>query len=527
MVCKVASVEDIRRLDRMAEEVYGISPVILMENAGNAVYAVIEREIGIKYINFLVVAGPGNNGGDGFAAARKLYSNGASVKVAILADPNKYSNEAKLNYEIIKKLPIEKYYVDRVDEEFLSLIEEADVIVDAIFGVGISKPVTGVYFDAIKEINESGKLIVSVDIPSGVNGDTGEVMGIAVKADYTVTFGLPKRGLFLFPGAEYVGKLYLSHISYPPELYNDESIKVQLNEPVMLPERRMDTHKGDYGKALFIAGSSRYLGAPYLAALSFLKAGGGLSYLATPKSVAPFIISMGPEIVPIPLKETEEGTISLENLEFLIEFSKKNDFVIIGPGISLNSETQEFVRKIVPHIDKPLIIDGDGLTAISKDPMMIRDRKQPTILTPHFGEMSRLTGLDIDYIKRNKIDVVMKYCNEWNAIIILKGAYSLIGYPDGTVYINTSGNPGMATAGSGDVLTGCIAAMYGLGLSVDDAVRMGVFIHGLAGDLAAEKVGMDGVTATTILNYVPKAVKYLRENFEEIVETQNYTVYKI
>lgn len=526
MVCKVVSVEEIRRLDKMAKEIYGINPEILMENAGEAVYRVIEKEIGVDK-NFLVVCGPGNNGGDGFVVARKLYSRGANVEVAILADPSKYSDEAKLNYEIIKKLPIEKQHFNEVGEKFLSLISSSEVIVDAIFGVGLSRPLSGFYFDAIKEINDSGKVVVSVDVPSGVNGDTGEIMGIAVKADYTVTFGLPKRGLFLLPGAEHVGKLYLSYISYPPELYTDGSIKVQLNEPLNLPRRGLDTHKGDYGKVLFIAGSSLYLGAPYLASLSFLKAGGGLSYLATPKSVAPFVINMCPEVVPIPLKETEDGTISLDNLEFLIDQSKKKDFVVLGPGLSLNPETQEFVREIVPKIEKPLMIDGDGLTAIAKDLRVIKERKNPTILTPHFGEMSRLTGLDVEKIKRDKIDVVMRCCEDWNAIVVLKGAFSTIGYPDGEVYINTSGNPGMATAGSGDVLTGCIAAMYGIGFNLKDAVRMGVFIHGLAGDLAAKEIGMDGLTASTIMNYIPKTLKYLRERYKEIVETQNYKVYKI
>ena len=227
--------------------------------------------------------------------------------------------------------------------------------------------------------------VFSVDIPSGINGDTGEVMGVAVKADYTVTFGLPKLGNMLYPGHDHCGKLYVSHISFPPALYDSRAIKVAINNPVELPERARDTHKGSYGKALFIAGSSSYLGAPYFSALSFLKAGGGLSYLATPKSISPFIASKGSEIVFVPQKETASGSIALENKDELLEFSQTVDMVVLGPGLSLASETQELVRKLAPKIDKPLLIDGDGITAIAEDLGKIRKREAPTILTPHSG----------------------------------------------------------------------------------------------------------------------------------------------
>ncbi|PIP05207.1 MAG: NAD(P)H-hydrate dehydratase, partial [Syntrophobacterales bacterium CG23_combo_of_CG06-09_8_20_14_all_48_27] len=330
---------------------------------------------------------------------------------------------------------------------------------------------------------------------------------------------LPKLGNILYPGYARGGKLYLSHISYPAALYNSDVIKVEINNPIELRERDKDSHKGDYGKVLFIAGSSSYLGAPYFSALSFLKAGGGLSYLAAPKSICPFLASKGSEIVFLPQEETSSGSIALENEEALLEFSERVDMVIMGPGLSLNEETQELVRELAQEIKKPLLIDGDGITAIVRDKEKIKNRKAVTVLTPHSGEMSRISKKEISEIKKNRIEILQCTTEELNAMIVLKGAHSLIGYPDGSVFINLSGNPGMATAGSGDVLTGTIAAMFGLGLSLEDAVKMGVFIHGFSGDLAAKDKGEDGIMAQDILDYLPAAMKRYREDFNEMSRT--------
>jgi NAD(P)H-hydrate epimerase len=423
-------------------------------------------------------------------------------------------------------MPIEMSRVSSIDHvipEFL----DCDVIVDAIFGTGLVRKVSGIYKDVIQLINDSQSTVFSVDIPSGINGDTGEVMGAAVEADFTVTFGIPKLGNVFLPGYEHCGKLYVSHISFPPALYNSDSMKVAINSPLELPRRLRDTHKGNYGKALFIAGSASYFGAPYFSALSFLKAGGGLSYLATPKSISPFIANKGSEIVFVPQKETPSGSLALENKNGLLKFSQTVDMVVLGPGLSLTKETQELVRELTPKINKPLLIDGDGITAIAEDLGKIKKRKAPTILTPHLGEMSRITKLEISEINKNKIDVLQRTARELNAIIILKGAHSYIGYPDGNVFINLIGNSGMATAGSGDVLTGTIAAMYGLGLVLEDAVRMGVFIHGFSGDVAAVDKGEDGITAQDILDYLPETMKLYRENFADISENLYESIFVV
>ena len=511
---KVSRVSEMRALDRTAIEKFGIMEELLMENAGEAAYFVLLKEFGIKDKKFLVFCGLGNNGGDGFVVARKIHSNGGVVKVFVLGDQSKFKGAAKINLDIVSRLPIEVRQLESIEAMKME-VDQCDAIVDAIFGTGLTRDVAGLYRDVIELINKSGKTVLSLDIPSGVHGDTGKVMGTAVKADYTVTFGLPKIGNMLFPGYDLCGKLYVSHISFPPSVYNADSLKVEINHPMKLSPRDKSGHKGDFGEVLFIAGASSYFGAPYFAALSFLKAGGGYSRLAAPKSITPFIATKGSEIVFVPQKETSSGSIALENKRALLELSERMDMVVLGPGLSLEEEAQQLARELAKEMNKPLLIDGDGITALCKDLQIIKERKAETILTPHLGEMSRITKMSVREIDANKIDVLQRTARELNAMIVLKGAHSLIGYPDERVFINMSGNPGMATAGSGDVLTGTIAAMYGLGLSVQDAVRKGVFIHGLAGDLAAEDKGEDGITAQDILDYLPFAVKTDREGLNE------------
>ena len=511
---KVSRVSEMRIMDRTAVDRFGIAEELLMENAGEAVYFVILSEFGIRDKNFIVLCGIGNNGGDGFVVARKIHSNGGKVKIFILGDRRRFKGAAKMNLDITSHLPIEIQQIESL-KSIKTDVFHCDAIVDAIFGTGLTRDVGGLYRNVIGLVNESGKTVFSVDIPSGINGDTGKIMGIAVKADYTITFGLPKIGAMLFPGYDLCGKQYVTHISFPPAIYNKDSMKTEINHPPKLAPRNRDAHKGDLGEVLFVAGAASYYGAPYFAALSFLKAGGGYSRLAAPESMTPFIANKGSEIVFFPQKETTSGTISPENGDALLKLSEKMDMVVLGPGLSLDEETQKLARKLTAEIIKPLIIDGDGITALCDDLEILKARKAETILTPHLGEMSRITNTGIPEIDTNKIDVLQRTARELNATIVLKGGHSLIGYPDERVFINMTGNPGMATAGSGDVLTGAIAAMFGLGLSVQDAVRKGVFIHGLAGDLAAEYEGEDGITAQDIMDYLPLAVRMDREGLDE------------
>ncbi len=514
---RISTVEQMREMDRRAIEEYGIEEKLLMENAGHAVYFTILRHFGcVKGKRFVVFAGPGNNGGDALVVTRKLHSNGAEVKVYLMSDPERYRGAAKMNYGIVKNLgiSIERFQGD--DAMVRLAVEHADAVIDGILGTGISRRVEGKYAEAIRIINESAKLVFSVDIPSGINGNTGEVMGIAVEADYTVTFGLPKIGNILYPGYAHCGKLYVTHISFPPENYEREDVKVMTNDPLPIPSRREDGHKGSFGDVLFISGAKKYYGAPFFSAMSFLKAGGGYARLATAKSVVPFIGSEGREIVFHPVDETEEGSIAKSAIDEMMRIIENVDFVVMGPGTSTNGETQELLLKLVPKINKPLLVDGDGLTALAKNPNVLLERKEPTVLTPHPGEMARLIGGSVKDVLADSIGVARDFTTRYGVVVVLKGAHTRIAMPDGKVYINMSGNSGMATAGSGDVLTGTIAAMFGLGLEFEDAVRMGVFVHGLAGDIAAEKIGKDGMTARDIMNALPEAMRRIRENFEEV-----------
>ncbi len=514
---RISTVEQMHELDRRAIEKYGIEDKLLMENAAHAVYFVILKHLGnLRNKRFVTFAGPGNNGGDAIAVSRKLVSNGANLMIYLMSDPEKYKGAARMNYEIARNIgiPMERFQGDSAMVRMN--VDAADAIIDGIFGTGLSREVKGNYAEAIKIINESGKTVFSVDIPSGINGNTGKVMGIAVRASYTITFGLPKLGNILYPGFEYCGKLYVSHISFPPENYDDPQIKLLINTPVPLPPRKKDGHKGTFGDVLFVAGAKKYYGAPYFAALSFLKAGGGYSRLATAKSVVPFIGSEGREIVFHPLEETEDGSISYTAREEILKIAEETDFVVLGPGTSLNDRTQKLIVDLIPLITKPILIDGDGLTALSKNLDVLKERKNFTILTPHPGEMARLMGVSVKEILESRIEVAREFAVNYGVIVVLKGAHTQIAFPDGNVYINMSGNSGMATAGSGDVLTGTIAAMYTLGLKIPDAVRMGVFVHGLAGDIAAENKGEDGITARDIMESLPEALRRIREEFKEV-----------
>jgi ADP-dependent NAD(P)H-hydrate dehydratase / NAD(P)H-hydrate epimerase len=503
---KLATVEQMRRMDRYAIDKLGIAEEILMENAALAAVALFAKEIGIRGMKFVVFCGAGNNGGDGLAVARLIMSAGGVAKVLLTASPKKYSGAAKTNYDILCNLSGDIQLLTRADEARADILH-CDAVVDAIFGTGLDRDVRGLSADVIALINECGRPVLSLDIPSGISGDTGRVMGVAVRASHTIAFGLPKIGNLLYPGYEHCGVLAVTHISFPPSLYDRTDLTVETNDRVLLPPRSVEAYKGLMGDVLFIAGGANYFGAPYFSAMSFLKAGGGYARLAAPASIIPFIAQSGREIVYLPQRETAAFSLSLKSKPELLALADKADMVVIGPGLSLQDETTKLVRELSSVIAKPLLIDGDGLTAIAERPEILLKRKAATILTPHAGEMARLARKTVAEVNADKISILRETSEKMNATIVFKGAHSLVGLADGRVYVNLSGNPGMATAGSGDVLTGCIAAMHGLGLSPELATRKGVFLHGYAGNLAAAQKGEDGIVATDILEHMPAALK--------------------
>jgi len=507
---KIANVDEMRLMDRYAIEKLGIAEEILMENAGLAALNVLGNQISLSNKKFVIFCGSGNNGGDGLVVARLIHSHGGRPKVFLLSDSAKFKGAAKTNFDIMARLPIEVVKLDKAASAKKDLAH-CDAAIDAIFGTGLDRPVAGLAADVIALINKSKKNVLSLDIPSGINGNTGEVMGAAVRADYTVTFGLPKIGNMLYPGYEFCGTLFVSHISFPPSLYDQSDLMIQTNKDIALPERPIEAYKGAMGDVLFIAGAANYYGAPYFAAMSFLKSGGGYARLAALHSVVPVIAKRGREIVYLPQEETAAGSLALKSKKELLTLSEKVDMVVMGPGLSLQEETVRLMQELAAEIRKPLLIDGDGLTAIAQKPEILRHRRAATILTPHTGEMARLTGKSAAQINSGKIEILREAAKQLKAVIVLKGAHSLIGAGDGNIFVNLSGNAGMATAGSGDVLTGCIAAMFGMGLNPVEATRKGVFLHGYAGDLAALKKGADGITANNIMDFLPMALKHDRQ----------------
>jgi hydroxyethylthiazole kinase-like uncharacterized protein yjeF len=507
---RVCSVEQMRALDRRAVEEHRIPEPILMENAGLAAAAVVRARFGVRGRRFAVVCGTGNNGGDGLVVARRLHSEGGAVRVLVVGDPQRYGPTSRANFEMVLAAGIE-VVADASPAQVGEALAWCEVAVDGLLGTGLQRDVGGAMREVIEALNASGRPVLSLDIPSGVDGDSGAVRGVAVRAEATVTFGLPKLGNLLFPGAELGGELHVCHISYPPALQGSSELAVALNAPPPLPPRPRDGHKGSFGDALFVAGAASYYGAPSLAALSMLRSGGGYARLAAPRSVTPVVAALASEVVLAPQEETATGSLALSSYDRLLELAGAVDFVVLGPGLSLHDETQELVRRLAAEIPRPLLLDGDGLTAVAADLDVLRRRRAPTVLTPHLGEMTRLVGLAAAEIRRDPVGVLQRACRDLDAVVVLKGAHSLVGLPDGQVRVNLSGNPGMASAGVGDVLTGAVAAMHGLGLALEDAVGAGVLLHGAAGDLAARARGEDGITARDLLDHLPEAVRAYRE----------------
>lgn len=513
---KVSSVAAMRELDRRAITEFGIPDHLLMENAGLAVVRAVRERWPAPGLAVVVLCGGGNNGGDGFVVARGLRSEGARVTTLLFADPEGFGEAARLHLDLLRRGGGE-VSVRPGMEVVRAALDSAEVVVDALLGTGLTREVGGVLREVIEAVNAAGRPVVSVDIPSGIDGDTGLVRGVAVRAEVTVTFGLPKLGGLLEPGASHCGRLLVNHIGFPPQLWAAPELAVEISTPRALPPRAPDGHKGRFGEVLVVAGAAGYLGAPTLAAMAVLRAGAGYVRLAAPRSVVPHLGVVAREAVFQPQPETASGSLAAAAVDGLLELGRSVDFAVVGPGLSLDPETAAAVRRLVAGLEVPLLVDGDGLTAVVDHLGVVRERKAPTVLTPHPGEMARLTGRPVAEIRDDPVGTVQEISRDLGAVVLLKGARTLVGEPDGRVRLNPTGNSGMGTAGSGDVLTGTIAALSGLGLGIGDAAATGVWVHGLAGDLAAARVGPDGMTAGDVLDALPEAMRRLRQDRDALI----------
>ncbi len=511
-----------RQLDQLAEQA-GLPSLVLMENAALRIAEVLQQHFELDPPKrIVIVCGKGNNGGDGMALARHLSNIGFQVQVFLLADPSELKGDAATNYEVAANfgIPIQPIVSSEELPQIVEPLRNADLVVDALLGTGITGEVRGLYAEVIPLITRHSPRILSVDIPSGINSDTGEVCGVAVRADATITLGAIKLGLILFPGADYAGDLFVGSLGIPNSLLTKLNIQkfVATHEIVhrVLPPRSPNTHKGDYGRVLIVGGAPGMSGAAIMAGKAALRSGAGLVQVALPQSLNIAIEASTLEVMSFPLPETEVATIAPEALNVLAPRLEWADVIAVGCGISRHEQTQKFVRQLVARVDKPMVIDADGLIALSGCSEILRQRKSLTVLTPHPGEMAALMQTKTDEVQRDRVGIALKAAKDFNAIVVLKGARTIAASPDGTVFVNPTGNAGMATGGSGDVLTGMIAALLAQTIvrpsstpalrSLTEAVAAAVFLHGLAGDIASWEKGEVALVAGDLLDHLPRAI---------------------
>jgi len=508
---KVVTSQQIREIDQKAIEEYGISALTLMENAGSRIFQNMKNIYpDLKLKEVVIFAGSGNNGGDGFVIARHLYNYGTKVKVFLLSPFNKIKGEAKVNLNIINEMGIELIEVKTEElKKIQEAIQNSDLIVDAILGTGLHGKVTGLKAEIIDLINVAKKEVVAVDIPSGLDADIGKIEGPCIKATYTVTLALPKIGLLIYPGASYVGKIIIENIGIPSYLLENRKLKINLVTKEMvktlLPLRPIYSHKGSFGKVLILAGSVGMTGAAFLTSEAALRSGAGIVVLGIPQSLNSIMEVKLTEVMTLPLAETENQSLKEDAEETILKLIKKFSVLGIGPGISRQLETQRLVRKIIEKSTIPLVVDADAIYALSEDPAILKKTKAPLVITPHPGEMAKLTNKDINYILDNQLNISREVAQEYGIIVVLKGARTIIANQEGEIYINIGDNSGMATGGSGDVLTGIISSLIAQRANNLSAAIAGVYIHSLAGNLARNIKGERGMIAGDILSQVPQA----------------------
>jgi len=521
---KSLTAERMREVDRLTTERYGVASLDLMENAGRGVASYIAGRHGnLDRRRIVVLCGKGNNGGDGFVAARYLAEYGARPSVYLFGTPDDVRGDAAVNLKRWQATgPVSVVTTPEAFGQLRPELAAADVVIDGLLGTGLGGPVRGLIGAAIEEVNRLGGRaeVVSIDIPSGMSADVFDSPGPTVAADVTITFTAPKIGMLLPPNAERVGRLIVQEIGSPPELFEDDpSLKLHWIEPRefrALPLRRApNTHKGTYGHALIVAGSHGKSGAAALAGMGALRSGAGLATVATPAPALAVVAQQMPELMTVPLAATPEGSIAFGVFEsgLWCELLGGKTAVAMGPGLTTNPETARFVRAAVADCALPLILDADGLNAFDQDAELLKNHRAPLAVTPHPGEMARLVGATAAQVQQRRLETALDAARAWNAFVVLKGFRTIVAMPDGRALVNSTGNPGMATGGTGDVLTGILAGLTAwLGAeNWETVLGMGVYLHGLAGDLAAEQGGEISLVATDLVRALPRAFGHLLE----------------
>jgi len=515
---KIVSAAEMREIDRVTSERFGVPSLTLMENAGAALANSV-----ISYYpdatRITVICGKGNNGGDGFVAARKLQNQAREVKLVLLADPSELRGDAA---EMFRKLTLSPILARSENE--LKAHLDADVLIDAILGTGFRPPVSGLYATAIAAINVSTAPVVAVDIPSGADADVmGEQVGAVCRADGIVTFTAP-RPAHIF-GLLTAGPTVIAPIGSP-----DDAITSQLNLNLIVPRdvalmiapRPPESNKGSFGHVLVIGGAVGKAGAAAMAGMSVLRAGAGLSTVATAESALATVAGFHPEVMTEPLEETDAGTISMRALEYgrIETLSQGKTVLAIGPGISRHPETSEFVRNIVQKATAAIVLDADGLNAFEGCAEELNGVGRSFVITPHPGEMARLVGSTVAAVQRDRINVARSFARDHNLIVVLKGHRTLIAHPDGSVWVNSTGNPGMATGGTGDILTGVTAGLIAQNPQrFFEATIAAVHLHGFAGDVARETMGEQSLVATDLIRALPEAMRRTRQSALKLAVT--------
>ncbi len=487
---KVCTAGEMRSIDAFSIEKLNIPGIVLMENAANS----CTREI-TNFDSFVVLVGKGNNGGDGLAISRQLINLGKKVEIYLVFD-DEFSGDAKINREILRSMDIPVKSCSDI-EKLITDIKVSECIVDAIFGTGIKGEITGIAKDVIEAVNKYSKYTLSVDVSSGINSDTGEVSNATVKADKTVTFAAYKRGMLLYPAADFTGEIVVADIQIPQMAFDELGIKVNTTDADFvkktMPKRRKNSHKGDYGKILVIGGKVGMGGAVLLSSLAALKMGAGLVTACIPNELAGYIGELPYEVMTMPMDFTADA-------DKIADMVNNYDVVLFGNGIGRNQYVFTLLEKILDKIEVPIVIDADGLFALSKFPEKILGKK--AVLTPHSMEMARLLGTDCETVEKNRLELSKEFCQKYNVTLVLKGNHSIITAPDGDQNVNMTGNSGMATAGSGDVLAGIVASLLAM-CAPFDAASLAVHLHGKAGDFARDNLSETSVMAGDIIEGLP------------------------